>query len=1608
MSSILPFIITISISTLIALLLRRIDHEQLSLAKVKRLADKTHRDLNEIADQKVQMSKDATIQLEILIKKLSGLIRQADDRLEFIEKKNAELETRKDTLQEIENKVSSLAELAIKTNEQYEYLVGEQKQIQGVESSVTGLVHTQNNLIEQMTGLETMIQNHASERFKQFEKELDGKLFRIDKKVSQSEGRLIALVDAENVKLQQTIENVQNMVKGSEKELKVISGNESRRLKKDIELLKQDFIKAQNKMLGMTRENINRLNSVIAEIEQKHQEAKEQVLLSMRQDLAKQKEQYHEQILAFDDELKGTLHERHQELAISMQALEEQHQKAKDDILAEARTEIAELTEKAKYINTALVESEKMVSNAISIKFQEMNQQVNGIKEHLKEAEQRSLEHITGKVSAVTAKLKKVETKFDGRFSALDKKYQESVKSAESLLNEAIEKLINQAGEHFEVFNEKLHELHDRQEEYQEEQIAFVNNKVNVLKQETESISNDVQRGIEQARGKFDRELHTIEKLYKDTVAEGRRVKASLAVELRNDLNKILEVYNSKVLGLEQKFDKRLTAFNEQMKNIEALNRKEADALAHQAHKDIDSLAATVTTLRNTIESDVTAFSETINAVQEDTAQHMSRRIDDFNAQLKSLLALQKQETTANQTAVEKDIQELRAEIKTLSVSAHEVMKNVEQQLHESALRKFTELEKNLTSIEQKYSISRKTDIQAVRNEISTLNKQITHARSGFSETMAEVASEVDSKTRRQFELFNERLDAVAQNYTERHNEYIAQLDTVITQMAERTNKIEENIAAVEENSKENLNALLYANTKAFKDFADGYKKKQFDQVQKEINNFRKQMKTITSRYGAVESALLEKTNSKIEKLSDRIKGFEHDIDEREQLIIANIQAMENDITEKYSTLKVKGDEQIQSVRHMIHEQLTKGQKDIADSVQRDIKSIETKIGSFKNEYTQFEKDIEERKQHIVASMHDMENDITKKHTMLKVKGDEQIKSVRLMIQERLAKGQKYISDSVRRDIKSIETKINSFKKEYKQFEKLFNSNAKAKFKEFNAELDSYFKSVKSDVTKKERKIINAVQQDITGLAQQIRDLEVRLKEREERIIIKEKALSTEADRKLKVFAETLSKKAKTVEGELSEASNAMIERVQSRVDEVQDRANTIHEHILQREHDLISEAQEQINDLMQQIATLHSESNNLETRLGDEFKKQVGAFSQQLQDRLGDLSNIVAQKEQELTAMSENNMNRLSHRINELEKQIEHTGEEILTKEVTKINALNTRIEEIQNKIDGYLTETKLFEHAETLKNQLIGEVEQIHKSIHEMKKEKKLIKNFQTEISELRKLQTTVSKNIGHLKGEDRRINRIERQLNELEKTAVNSEKMLSHFEQGTGFVKEIESRLNNLDTVYQDLNVKIKSMKDDSIQIDALKKDLSDTVKQVEKLAHGSGSIDKKLNTITAKTNKIDSYLKDVENRSLELHRIDSRIEEVLNGFNEIDVLREDLDVRTKQLQKYRQWTQTTLKELNSGTKDAKEVLQKVLQAKELLDDFALPEAVSPEELQKYKVPAAVAATVRNGTESAQKTEGIVKMAQEGFSTQQIASIMNMDEENVQVIISTHERS
>jgi DNA repair ATPase RecN len=172
-------IITFAVCLLMLIVFRKLDQTNIKMAKLRRYSSRLFEEFKKLAETENRRYNDATIEMDILIKKSGALGKTINSSVHEIEAKLEGLDIEKTNLKKVEDDIRVISQSAREVNKQIEFIAG-------AKEGFTELSHNMSYIKESMK----MLKNESTDIIQNFNNRLKEKSREITAEFNDGIGKL--------------------------------------------------------------------------------------------------------------------------------------------------------------------------------------------------------------------------------------------------------------------------------------------------------------------------------------------------------------------------------------------------------------------------------------------------------------------------------------------------------------------------------------------------------------------------------------------------------------------------------------------------------------------------------------------------------------------------------------------------------------------------------------------------------------------------------------------------------------------------------------------------------------------------------------------------------------------------------------------------------------------------------------------------------------------------------------------------------------------------------------------------------------------------------------------------------------------------------------------------------------------------------------------------------------------------------------------------------------------------------------------------------------------------------------------------------------------------
>ena len=553
-------IVTFVSCLLMLLLFRRLDRSNLKIIKLKRFSDKMTKDFRKLAETENRKYGDATIEMDILIKKAHSLNAGLRDSITEIEGKLKGLNIEKANFAKVEADLQVISHAARDVNKQIEFISSSRATFNDMTKKISFLIENLARLERESGTLIQSFNDKVRERSRELSEEIAIQINQIRESVRDKEDNLIG---ATTEKLESLTQNFSDTILNRE----------------------QDLVKARDEITALTQ-NIHSLKSLLGDMEGTVFSDIKAKSAELKKDINQSVDQFHEE----KNFLIEKLGEDIEKVYGKLKNVEDNIDQLKSKLISSFEEEVSKIRTELDNLSIHAISKKDDIVKATRKEAETIMAKMEDFGEKFIDMESRLVRTAEEKMEGLSSEYTNIEQRFGG--------LSEKLSRFEDQFQNSLEGQMGRMKEEFSLMEDRLAGIKSEIVRYEESQNIF-------------SKTDDMVRKVDEAVQKYTNIL-------RDSKEEARNLERFMGdiqkfKDIRKDVEKEIKLFESrrdKMNGFENEI-KGLLGFTDMVIN-KAESLEERLSKIEQVNMRIDTLADTYKSLEERI-SELNEYEDTIS-----------------------------------------------------------------------------------------------------------------------------------------------------------------------------------------------------------------------------------------------------------------------------------------------------------------------------------------------------------------------------------------------------------------------------------------------------------------------------------------------------------------------------------------------------------------------------------------------------------------------------------------------------------------------------------------------------------------------------------------------------------------------------------------------------------------------------------------------------------------------------------------------------------------------------------------------------------------------------------------------------------------------------------
>jgi DNA repair exonuclease SbcCD ATPase subunit len=652
-------IITLSICLLMLIIFRRFDKSNMRLAKLRRYATRVYDEFKKMTESESRKFNDATIEMDILIKKSNTLTKNLQSSLIEIENRLKGLDIEKTNLRKVEDDLKVVSLAARDVNEQMKFISETKSEF----SDITKRIHVLSDSMKKMQGDQNDMTINFNLKIKDKSKELLDEFQREIKKLHNdlmdSEDKM---VHESEQKISSLTENFSISINGMEQKL-----NDSGEMMLDNLKMKVDSVAKTIEGAQNLNNQVKGLRDILENLEEKVFHDIREKTNDIKQDMSRSLTEFNDHKADLYDKVEGEVNKVQEKLSLVENSINE----SKIKLIKSFEEETVKIRTELDNLNIHAVSKKDEIVQATRKEAEEISQKIDNFEEKFHKLENRLISTAEEKVNHLGEEYKAIETRFNMLSEKLD--------AYENEMTDSITIEVSSVKKEFSIMDQRLTEIKNEIIDYEERSRIFTR---------TDEMMSNVDKSIAEFNRMLRESQNGIKVMDKffDDIDNLKEIKKLLDKEIRDYQTKRDKLFDidSQIRGL-MEFSELVIAKMDNLKDqsakVDTVNTK-IDTLA-ESYSDLESRIRELHDYESLIAKNLESANRSelvIKTIEgkmksfQNIIDRSDKRIDKLTQHLQNI-----EESTLILKSKEGDIQEVKDRFNELEGLTAHIEKRIEQ-----------------------------------------------------------------------------------------------------------------------------------------------------------------------------------------------------------------------------------------------------------------------------------------------------------------------------------------------------------------------------------------------------------------------------------------------------------------------------------------------------------------------------------------------------------------------------------------------------------------------------------------------------------------------------------------------------------------------------------------------------------------------------------------------------------------------------------------------------------------------------------------------------------------------------------------------------------------
>lgn len=382
--------------------------------------------------------------------------------------------------------------------------------------------------------------------------------------------------------------------------------------------------------------------------------------------------------------------------------------------------------------------------------------------------------------------------------------------------------------------------------------------------------------------------------------------------------------------------------------------------------------------------------------------------------------------------------------------------------------------------------------------------------------------------------------------------------------------------------------------------------------------------------------------------------------------------------------------------------------------------------------------------------------------------------------------------------------------------------------------------------------------------------------------------------------------------------------------------------------------------------------------RTEQEFSRKTTEALESFGRAYDEMAGETARRIRETSAETDQTIKLVRQSVQDMRDNLDKTRAGLVQKLEADTSVLGQTLEEIDRKQKAFIAQTRVFDRAEELRTSLETGIDNLKGELSRLDVYRETMKNLEQQYQKVRKLEEESSQKITRFLTEKKRVDILESDFNKLLALSDSIDRKLSEFTVTNDDLQQFQVQIRRFEEIIAEVNGRYERLDKKSLVLDQ-------TVEGIDRAFEELKSLEKEVATYRQAVSSVPAELEEVRgNIALVLENRD-KASSLVEKLSDLDGILEDVEKRTDKMQTAREWlarTETRLEEISRQSQDQLKLLSDLLK----------------DESPAKKTGGAPSPGIR---------ENVVKLAHQGWKTDEIARALKLSRGEVELILELPQR-